>query len=136
MQKLNIQIPFDTKLSKNRAKTLLGRGTRKWIGLTSTYRTLIAQNIQFVKAQVTEELKFNPKEKVHLAITVFKPNNRCDAINFIDAVADIIKEVIGVDDRYYALSLDWFISEEPNIQIRITQANEDGINEDSNSDFQ
>lgn len=129
MQKLSVQIPFNSKLSKNRAKTLLGRGNRKWIGLTSTYRTLLAQNIAYVKAQVTEELKFNPMQKVHLAITVWKPNNRMDAINLIDGIADIIKEVIGVDDRYYALSLDWFISKEPNIQVRITQV------EDSNTDI-
>lgn len=40
------------------------------------------------------------KEKYYLSLHVQKPNNRGDAINYLDAIADVVKHAIGIDDNY------------------------------------
>lgn len=52
-----------------------------------------------------------------------KPRTNIDAINFIDAIADVLKRVIGVDDKWFSIkSLDWAVdAKNPYIIIKLYQ---------------
>lgn len=54
---------------------------------------------------------------------VYKSRNTVDAINFLDAVADVLKKVIGVDDKWYSVkSIDWDLDKlNPRIIVKIYQ---------------
>lgn len=59
---------------------------------------------------------------VYLDIMVHKPRMNIDAINFLDAIADVTKQVIGVDDRWFSIKrLDWDLSKSPSIEIKLYQ---------------
>jgi hypothetical protein len=61
--------------------------------------------------------------KVWLDILVQKPNNRGDAVNLLDSICDVVKEAIGIDDRYFSIRrLDWeIVKKDPLIYIGIGQ---------------
>lgn len=62
--------------------------------------------------------------KTWVVITVLRPNDGrdCDPINFVDSVCDAIKEVLGVDDRWFAVVVDWKDSSSyPDVQLEIYQ---------------
>lgn len=61
--------------------------------------------------------------KVYLDIFVCKPRTNIDAINFLDAVADVLKRVINVDDKWYSIkSLDWKVdTKNPYIIVKLYQ---------------
>lgn len=64
------------------------------------------------------------KNKIWVDIFVEKPDNRGDAVNFVDLVCDAIKKGIDVDDRWFSLgSVDWRIvkGREPQVFIRVYQ---------------
>lgn len=127
MVNLKLTLPFDTAFSKNRAKTLLFIGPKKRkraiIGLTSSYRDLLNGYILMAKNQVKDKCTaFDRKKKVNLFIHVVKDSMRSDAINYIDGIADVIKEVIGVDDRYFQVVLTWEIDKKnPLFLVGVTQ---------------
>ena len=54
---------------------------------------------------------------------VYKPRTNIDAINFIDAIADVLKDVIGVDDKWFSIkALDWEHDKvNPRIIVKIYQ---------------
>lgn len=59
---------------------------------------------------------------VRLWITVYRPNARWDACNFVDECCDIVQAAIGVNDREYAGS--WFPAidrERPRIELELSQ---------------
>ncbi len=65
--------------------------------------------------------------KTWLGIKVIRPNFRSDPINFIDGIADAIKEGIGVDDKWFAIEyLDWEIDKN-NSKIEVTIWQENAI---------
>ena len=113
-------LPFDTGLSKNRAKTILGRGRKKFIGLTEEYRAITKNYIAILEPMfINKEFK---KQKVYITMRVFKPNHRSDAINLVDGMADILKKVMGLDDRYFSVWCDWEIDKEnPRVEIYIDE---------------
>lgn len=67
-------------------------------------------------------------EKLWLDITVYKTRVNTDAINFLDSMADVLKIVTGVDDRYYAVkSLDWVLApKDPKIILKLYQPRTNG----------
>lgn len=53
---------------------------------------------------------------------MFKPDHRLDAINFLDGIADGVKDAIGIDDRYFSATIDWSIDKQnPRIEVFIRQ---------------
>src|SRR5258706_9109239 len=62
-------------------------------------------------------------QKVYLDIYVYKSRTNTDAINFIDVLADCLKRVIMVDDRWFCIkSLDWELDRvNPRIVLRLYQ---------------
>lgn len=61
--------------------------------------------------------------KVWIDILVEKPDARGDAINVIDLVCDALKDVLGVDDRWYSIRrLDWaIVKRDPMLYVGIGQ---------------
>ena len=70
----------------------------------------------------TKGLDFK-QAKVYIDITVYKPHVNADAINFIDTIADVLKVVIGVDDRWFSIKkLDWHLDRtNPRIIVKLYQ---------------
>ena len=62
----------------------------------------------------------DPKTRILVSLTVYKPNNRMDAHNFIDDALDAIESAIGVNDRYYSTCCHWHIDKDnPRIEFEL-----------------
>lgn len=63
------------------------------------------------------------QNRVWLDILVQKPNQRGDAVNFVDLICDAAKSAIGIDDRWFSIRrLDWqIVKDDPKIYIGIGQ---------------
>ena len=61
------------------------------------------------------------KAPVWLILRVEKPDMRSDAINLIDGVADVVKAVIRVDDRWFHVVCTWVVKKPSQIHITIGQ---------------
>ncbi len=109
---------YDTYLSKNQRMRFTRRG--------STYKPALSQAAE--KVLHTEAVnalgrkKFY-QNKVYLDITVYKSRTNVDAVNFIDVIADVLKVVIGVDDKFFCIKqLEWELDRKnPRIRIKIYQ---------------
>lgn len=111
----SFKIPFDQNLSKNNMK----RYARGHYYLNPSTRTAQEEIMYKVKAAQISWVQ----TKTYLEIFVEKPNNRADAINFIDTIADAISEAIQVNDRWFCIGrVDWQIKKvDPQIYITIKQ---------------
>lgn len=115
---VNVTVGWNPKISKNSTYR---------VGVGKLYIDRGASSARFVMAhqlkQVVNGVRFDTKKKVYLHIVVHKPDMRSDAVNVIDTICDVVKKVIGVDDRYFAIALcDWCIDKEhPRIEIGIAQ---------------
>lgn len=121
MRQMQLSYAYDTRLLKNRAKTIRGRGAKKFICLSNEYRRAkqeLASALQIARGG----MHFREKFKTHVEILVVRPDMRADPANFIDGICDAIKTVIGVDDRYYSLEVDYELDrDKPRIDITISQ---------------
>lgn len=63
------------------------------------------------------------QNKLWISIFVEKANNKGDAVNVIDLVCDIIKEAVGLDDRWFSIRrVDWRISKvDPQVFVSVGQ---------------
>lgn len=92
-------------------------------------RLYIAAPAKAAEARLERELKTALKDikfyqnKVFLDIYVVKTRVNSDALNFIDALADCLKRVIMVDDRYYGIKgLDYELNKAaPKIVLKLYQ---------------
>lgn len=64
------------------------------------------------------------ENKVWLSFFVQKPDHKSDAVNVVDTFCDAIKNIVGVDDRWFSLDIvDWEIKKhDPQVFVRIGQA--------------
>lgn len=117
MAKVGIVIPYDPELSKNRMWRKLRNG-----GIYKNPHTeKLCSDIAFLVEAESRRCVWQ-KYKVLVTIMIYKPDNRGDAINFIDTICDGIKAGIGIDDRYFSVSLDWEIDKrQPRIEITVSQ---------------
>ena len=115
--KITLYTPFSSWYSKN----------KMWAH--NSFRTYIPKEAQQIRDDLTIELKNElgdkvfKKEKVWISLFIEKPDNRCDAVNFIDTICDVVKKVIGIDDRYFSIrEVDWkIVKDKPKIFIKIEQ---------------
>ena len=113
-------LPFMPGLSKNTAKTIRRRGNQKEIGNSTRY-TKAKLAVYWTCVQATKGMQFQ-NSKLWLTIRVFKPGQRVDAINFLDGIADGVKDAINVDDKWYSAIVDWGIDKKnPRIEVFIRQ---------------
>lgn len=63
------------------------------------------------------------QNRLWIDLLVRKPDHRSDALNFIDQIADAVKEAVSLDDNWFSLRrLDWEIAkDEPVFYIGIGQ---------------
>lgn len=115
-----IAFPFDIALSKNRMwRTTVRKGRAV---------TYIPKDSKEAHNAIATELRFHrcpiiPDTKLWLSLFVEKPDNKSDAFNFLDVVADAVKDGLGLDDRWYSSDfIDWAIQKEsPRIFLRVGQ---------------
>lgn len=97
----------------------------------ATRRVVLRADAQAAREALGWELKiclqgrvFHPQHKVWISVFVQRQDMKSDPINVLDAVADAVKEVIGVDDRWFAVDrLDWALvrHQRPFVRIRLWQ---------------
>lgn len=111
-------VTYSSSLSKNARIAKSFRG-KVYIKPEAKAAELILQG-ELTKALKGVRMYVN---KIYLDIHVYKPNNRVDGINFLDAIADVLKKVIKVDDRWFAVkTLDWSLDREnPRIVLKLYQ---------------
>ena len=56
-----------------------------------------------VLTEACKNYEWKKRTKYWLAIHVQKPDNRSDAPNFVDAICDVVKLAVGVDDCWLEL---------------------------------
>ena len=118
-----IQIPLTDTLSKN-AQYRLARGRMYLTADAQAARDAIAWNL---KARL-QGRSFRPGRKVWLDLWVQRSTMRSDPINVLDAVADAVKNIIGIDDRWFAVArLDWMLvrHQPPVVRLILWQEGED-----------
>ena len=69
-------------------------------------------------------IKFHVPDKpianeIILTYTVYKPTHNGDSFNLLDGLADAVKEVIGIDDRYFACGGITTVIEKNNPRIEL-----------------
>lgn len=108
---------YDANLSKN---ARLAQGRRRFYIKPEAKRAEDRLHYELKKGIGRVAFSTN---KVYIDIKVFKPRVNTDAINFIDAIADVLKVVIKVDDRWFSLKgLDWELDREnPRIIVKLYQ---------------
>lgn len=115
-RRVDVTIPWSSKLSKNRAyKTRKGGG----MYIDRSVRTQRAMAAFYVKKALGNQVF--EKGPIWLILRVEKPDMRSDAINLIDGVADVVKAVIGVDDRWFHVVCTWSVKKPAQIHIIIGQ---------------
>lgn len=110
---ISFEIPFLIELSKN--KKYLFRSSKFLNPNYKKAKELVGLALLRV---FPKDVKIE-KKKVYIKIYVYKPDNRSDVINLIEGIADGIKGPLGIDDRYFSLSIDWEVSNDPKILINI-----------------
>lgn len=118
--KVRIKYPFTYDLSKNSIWRNTGRG---YVFLRAESRKAKEEIGRLLLAKIKENNIKIARNKIWLKLLVEKPNHRGDAINVVDLVSDAIKEVVGVDDRWFSFrGIDWrVVKENPEICIEIGQ---------------
>jgi hypothetical protein len=121
---IRIAVPFDWAASKN-AIYRHGGGHVSLREGVNRYRALIGYKLKMAMQNVP--LRHN---KLWIDLLIQKPNHKGDAVNFVDTICDAIKDVVALDDRWYAIRrLDWeIVKSDPQIFIGLAQEDiEDAI---------
>lgn len=114
-----IVIPFTAAASKNHIYGISGWHVFKRENVRAFQAAVETAARRSMKAMAVSPVQ----NKVWMAIHVEKPNNRFDAINCVDSIADGLKKAIGIDDRWFSIrQLDWSIcKDEPRFTIEFGQ---------------
>lgn len=113
-----IEFPIDPRLSENKRLTRNYRADR-FIS-TNDYRDAKAALSRRMWAE-WRHCAFKPKTKTRVTIFVHRPDLRGDTQNFVKGILDAVAGAIGVDDRYFAHSVDWEMSKKGTIVVEVTQ---------------
>jgi hypothetical protein len=115
---VRMKVPFSYGFSKNAIWSTTRRGH---VYMRKEAQSLREALILLVKSHTVGQPIV--QSKVWIDILVQKPDQRGDAINVIDTVADAIKVAIDVDDRWFSLRrVDWEINKsDPHMFIAIGQ---------------
>lgn len=118
-QRVLVSFPFNSDLSKNKAHATTKQG--KWY-TRAEHKKLKEQLLEILKYECS---KFTwKKEKYYLALHVQKTSNRGDCINYLDAIADVVKHAVGIDDNYMEVERITYevVKDEPDNKIFISIA--------------
>lgn len=121
---LEVFLPWDTakQLNKN---TRYARGRRN-VFISAPARQAQKDTIEAIKLAVAASGRPWYQTKTWLEITIRKPNRFHDPINLLDYIADAVQDGTGVNDVWFSVSsLDWTISAEPGVEVRVWQEREE-----------
>jgi len=115
---VKIAVPFSYSGSKNHLWSTTNKGH---VFRRKESNTMQEQIVLLLKPAFAGRKVY--RNKVWIDIFVQKPDHRGDAINFIDLIADAVKEAIGIDDRWFSIRrVDWqIVKENPRIFIGVGQ---------------
>ena len=108
--------PLDWKLSKNQ-KITFSHG-RTVFNKDKSRIDKLALDLGYLS--MSKGIQWR-KDKVWVVFIVHKPNNRGDAGNFLDAIADAVKKAILIDDNMFSFVIDYVIDEEAKVEIKVIQ---------------
>jgi hypothetical protein len=116
MPTIEIEVPYDANLGKNRMKGF----AHGHYYVQKGYKDAVEGLIWAIKTKGKKEWK---QDKVWVDIFFQKPRLRCDVSNLVDGIYDAVKQAIEVDDCYFSGKLDWEWDKEiaPYIVITIRQ---------------
>lgn len=118
--KVTFTLPYDPRISKNNMKGLMGPGVWKRIGLTPDYRNAMAEHL--IVANMALRQHEWARKKTWVRVMMYRPHWKSDPVNFTDAICDIVKRAIMVDDRHFAYCVDWVRDEKnPRFEIEVSQ---------------
>lgn len=124
--KFSFRIDYDTDLSKNKkfCGTRAGRFIQNPVYKAAKNKVIL--KMKSVLRIHPNPIRFEPKTKVYISATFFRPDFKSDIQNFQEALCDCIAEVIGIDDRYFAFKKwDWEVDkEEPCVYITVFSPDE------------
>lgn len=102
---VRVAVPFTYAFSKNHIYRM---GRTGHVTLREECKSArLALGLAMRQALAGQKIATN---KIWLDIFVQKPDHKGDAVNVVDTVCDSLKEVIGLDDRWYSIRrLDWEI---------------------------
>lgn len=115
---VRVAMPFDYTMSKNAIWRSVGAGH---VVLRQESRT--AREVLALRISQAMGARRPVQSRIWLDIMVEKPNQRGDAINVVDFVADAVKDAIGIDDRWFSIRrLDWaVVKTDPQLYVGIGQ---------------
>lgn len=117
---LNTTVTYSSFLSKN---SRIGSSYRGKIYIKKEAKAAeAALHRELTSAVKAARIKFYDN-RIYLDIFVYKARSNTDSINFIDVIADVLKDVIKVDDAWYGIkSCDWALDRNnPRIIIKLFQ---------------
>lgn len=94
-----VSIPFNYGYSKNKINGITRHGKVYPLKEHQQLRVYLTGVLAEACAGITWK-----KQKYYVSYYVQKPSNRGDAINFLDAFADVIKKVVAVDDNFLVVN--------------------------------
>jgi len=103
-KRFSIKIPFLPELSKNKRYAFKSSKVKN-----PSHRKAQDLITIMLKKKISGKTLNPPGNKLIVDVTIFKPNNRFDASNFVNPINDAVERATGINDRYYAGSYDWFI---------------------------
>lgn len=117
---IRVAVPFDWNLSKNAIHRM---GAFGHVYMRSEARAVRSYLSAMLLNALNESNRQIVQAKLWIDIFVQKPNQKGDAINVIDTVADALKDVCGLDDRWFSIRrLDWeIVKTDPMIYVGIGQ---------------
>ncbi len=120
-ERIALEVPLTTTLSED-AQHGIGKGGGVFLrDEASEARDAIGWELKnALRGRV-----LHPRTKVYLDVFVRRSDMKGDPINLLDATADAVKGVVGVDDRWFAVAgLDWELvrHERPFLRIQVWQA--------------
>lgn len=121
---LEVFLPWDTakKLNKN---VRYARGRRN-VFISGPARQAHKDVVDVIRLAAEADGRPWYQTKTWLEIAIRKPNRFHDPINLLDYLADAIQEGIGVNDVWFSVSsLDWTISADAGVDIRVWQEREE-----------
>lgn len=115
--KVAVVLPFTWKLSKNYK---LGRSRAGRVYMPADVKAAMEDLKTRVREATAGQEWFDAK--VWIRIFAEMPNRNGDAINFIETVADAVKDAIGVDDNWFSVELDWTLNrDDPKVHLIVEQ---------------
>lgn len=119
MNSCKLTWPFDVRLSKTIANGSARHRERKTL-ISRTEHTK-------ARAELAAAIGEQPGEwyRAHLSIylKVIMPRFLTDAVNYVDGVADAVRDGVGIDDKWFRFTVDWAIDKEnPRLELQVVQA--------------